>query len=77
MKSAGDAHIGVDDRHVRALSEAPASEAEAIPTRALPAIVVAASRRAKRAGLPDMTPEEYQQRGDAAEALWRELQSGR
>ena len=44
----------------------------AIPL-AMPAIVVAASRRAKRAGLPDMTPEEYQQRGDAAEALWREL----
>ena len=28
VKSSGDAHIGVDDRHVRAPSQAPASEAE-------------------------------------------------
>jgi hypothetical protein len=25
------------------------------------------------ADLPDMTPEELQRRGDAADALWREL----
>ena len=28
VKPSGDAHIGVDDRHVRAPSQAPASEAE-------------------------------------------------
>ena len=33
VKSAGDAHIGVDDRHVRAPSQAPASEAEGDPAR--------------------------------------------
>jgi hypothetical protein len=32
-----------------------------------PAIVTAKS------ALPDMTPEEHQRRGDARDALWREL----
>ena len=41
---------------------------------AMPAIVTA-RKRGKRVvtGLPDMTPEEHQRRGDAAEAVWREL----
>ncbi len=30
-------------------------------------------RRGKFGNVPDMTPEEHQQRGDAAEALFREL----
>ena len=36
--------------------------------------IVISRRRGKRfAGVPDMTPEEYQRRGEAADALWREL----
>ena len=35
-----------------------------------PAIVTAKNPRGR---LPDMTPEEYQRRCDAADALWREL----
>ena len=38
------------------------------------AIVTAKNpRRGKFGNVPDMTPEEHQQRGDAAEALFREL----
>ena len=37
-------------------------------------IVRTKSRRASVFGdAPDMTPEEHRQRGDAADALWREL----
>ena len=36
-----------------------------------PAIVTA--RRKGRTDVPDMTPEEIQRRGEAADALWREL----
>ena len=39
-----------------------------------PVIVAARNPRRGRFGdVPDMTPEEHQQRGDAAEALFREL----
>jgi hypothetical protein len=39
-----------------------------------PAEIVTARRpKARRVDVPDLTPEEYQRRGDAADALWREL----
>jgi hypothetical protein len=38
-----------------------------------PAIVTARRPGARRVDVPDLTPEEYQRRGDAADALWREL----
>jgi hypothetical protein len=41
-----------------------------------PANVVTAKnphRRGRLGDVPDMTPEEYQRRCDAADALWREL----
>ena len=37
-----------------------------------PAIVTAKNPH-RRGRLPEMTPEEHQRRGDAADALWREL----
>ena len=40
----------------------------------IPSRIVTVRRRGKRfADVPDMTPEEHQRRGDAAQALWREL----
>jgi hypothetical protein len=39
-----------------------------------PSIITAKNpRRRVHPDVPDMTPEDYQQRGDAADALWREL----
>ena len=38
-----------------------------------PAIVTTRRRGKRNADVPDMTPEEYQRRGDAADALWLEL----
>ena len=38
-----------------------------------PAIVTERRPGARRINVPDLTPEEYQRRGDAADALWREL----
>ena len=38
-----------------------------------PATIVTAKNPHRRGRLPDMTPEEYQRRCDAADALWREL----
>jgi hypothetical protein len=38
-----------------------------------PAIVTARRPGARRIDVSDLTPEEYQRRGDAADALWREL----
>jgi hypothetical protein len=37
------------------------------------AIVTVRRPGARRVNVPDLTPEEYQRRGDAADALWREL----
>jgi hypothetical protein len=37
------------------------------------ATIVAAKKRGKLGVVPDMTPEEYQRRCDAADALFREL----
>ena len=40
------------------------------------AAIVTVRRRGKRfADVPDMTPEEHRRRGEAADALWRELVS--
>jgi hypothetical protein len=40
-----------------------------------PATIVTAKnpRRGRFGDVPDMTPEEHKRRGDAADALWREL----
>ena len=38
-----------------------------------PAIVTARKPGRRHADVPEMTPEEYQRRCDAADALWREL----
>ena len=38
-----------------------------------PAIVTARKPRTWRNDVPDMTPEEHQRRGDAADALFREM----
>ena len=35
--------------------------------------IVTARRQGGRVDVPDLTPEEYQRRGDAADALWRDL----
>ena len=44
------------------------------PAPAQPTIVRTKSRRASVFGdAPDMTQEEHRQRGDAADALWRDL----
>ncbi len=41
------------------------------------AAIVTIKRPGKRyADIPDMTPEEHKRRGDAADAVWRELGSG-
>jgi hypothetical protein len=37
------------------------------------AIVTARKPQAWRSGVPDMTPEEHKRRGDAADALFREM----
>jgi hypothetical protein len=41
----------------------------------VPAIVTARKQQAS-ADVPDMTPEEHQRRGAAADAMWRELARG-
>ena len=35
--------------------------------------IVTIKRKSRFGDAPDLTPEEYQRRGDAADALWREL----
>ena len=44
-----------------------------LPETGRPSIVTARRPGARRVDVPDLTPEEYQRRGDAADALWREL----
>jgi hypothetical protein len=42
--------------------------------RARPSVIVTARKPGKRyADVPDMTPEEHRRRGDAADALFREM----
>ena len=49
-------------------------EAERLPTAGEKPASVTVRRRGKRnADAPDMTPEEFQRRIDAADALWAEL----
>jgi hypothetical protein len=43
------------------------------PADRKPAIVTARRPGARRVDVPDLTPEEYQRRGEAADAPWREL----
>jgi hypothetical protein len=56
-----------------ATSARPGSERAV--TLAVPAIVTARKQQAS-ADVPDMTPEEHQRRGAAADAMWRELARG-
>ena len=49
-------------------------EAEHLPSAGKKPTIVTSRRRAQRnADVPEMTPEEHQRRGDAADALFREL----
>jgi hypothetical protein len=49
-------------------------EAEHLPTAEKKPAIVTTRRRGKRnADVPDMTPEEFQQHHDRADALWLEL----
>ena len=41
---------------------------------AMPRIVTIRRQGKRFADVPDLTPEEHQRRGDAADALWREIQ---
>lgn len=50
----------------------PANDDEK-PSPKQPAIVTTRPKRGRFGDVEDMTPEERQRRGDAAEALWREL----
>ena len=53
------------------------SEAEHLPDAGKKPAIVTARKPGKRyADVPDMTPEERQRRGDAADALWLELVRG-
>jgi hypothetical protein len=49
------------------------SPAEPAPPAAKSAIVTPRRRGKRNADVPDMTPEEFQRRADAAHALWLEL----
>jgi hypothetical protein len=53
--------------------------AQIAPADAAPrSAIVTAKRRPGRFGdVPDMTPEEHRRRGDAADALFREMMGGR
>ena len=53
----------------------PANDARKpdLPETGRPSIVTARRPGAQRVDVPDLTPEEYQRRGDAADALWRDL----
>src|SRR5579859_6401215 len=53
----------------------PANDDER-PSPKQPAIVAARPRRGRFGDVPEMTPEEHQQRGDAADTLIRELVRG-
>jgi hypothetical protein len=59
---------------VRKAKPGPHPEAEHLPTAGTKPTIVTARRRGKRnADVPNMTPEEFQRRVDAADALWLEL----
>jgi hypothetical protein len=49
-------------------AEAPAPEAE-VPAKS----AIVTIRKAGKGYVPDLTPEEHQRRGDAAEAIFREM----
>jgi hypothetical protein len=48
-------------------------EAEHLPAAEKKPAIVTARRRGQTADAPDITPEEFQRRADAADALWVEL----
>ena len=61
-------------KHLRGAVRRLGGDKEPAPASEMPRIVTAARKGRGRFGaVPDMTPEEHQQRGDAAEALFREL----
>jgi hypothetical protein len=49
------------------------SKAEAEATQPAPRIVSARKPGSQRRVVPNLSPEEVKRRGDAAEAVWREL----
>jgi hypothetical protein len=51
----------------------PANDDEKPLPKPPAAIVTTRPKRGRFGDVPDLTPEEYQQRGDAADALFREL----
>jgi len=51
----------------------PANDDEKPSPKQPAAIVTARAKRGRFGEAPNMSPEEYQQRGDSADALWREL----
>jgi hypothetical protein len=59
----------------RLVGEAGESIAQPVPAPddRKPAIITIRGRGKRFADVPDMTPEEHRRRGDAADALWREL----
>jgi hypothetical protein len=63
-------------RPPRKKAQAAAITGPAIATAAEPATIVTAKnphRRGRLGDVPDMPPEEHKRRGDAADALFREL----
>jgi hypothetical protein len=54
-------------------NDARQREAEHLPTAEKKPAIVTARRRGRSADVPDMTSEEHQRRGDAADALWVDL----
>ena len=64
-----------DDRKLEPrLSDETKSAPELRPTDGTNRAIVTGRRPgARRVDVPDLTPEEYQRRGEAADALWREL----
>ena len=83
--SAGEGTVGVatvvtyvhrPKRPPRKKAQAAAATGPAIVTTTEPATIVTAKnphRRGRLSDVPDMTPEAHKQRGDAADALFREL----
>ena len=57
------AAAGIDDR------ADPATSSQRVTMSA----IVTVKRKSRFADVPDITPEEFQRRSDAAAALWREL----
>jgi hypothetical protein len=65
------------DRHQGGTKRLPAGKADATQTEDRKSAIVKAKNPHRRHGrfrdVPDMTPEEHRRRGDAADALFREM----